>query len=147
MLYTYIHCLLSENSRSFLMMLVCLSTLQHNFVSASPHISCEVVAAMAWRWMCLFTSSPDSGALLYTQGMWNYINTAPARAVEKWDIQMKSSPKTHHGFLERQQSWGCPSALLPRSKIRRELLTLVVSLWLNTLTCENKVCRIKVNYA
>ncbi len=52
--------------------------------------------------------------------MWKHANTVPVRAVEKWDIQTSSSPKTHHVFLDRQRARRCLSALLPLNKCRQK---------------------------
>lgn len=90
--------------------------------------------AMALRWVCPFTSFLLSSVLL------------PVRAVEKWDIRMRFSPKTHHVFLERHGARRCLSALSYHltSVGRREPLTVVVfpvaehaDLWKQSLQTQN----------
>lgn len=62
---------------------------------------------------CAHLPNPcDWGSLLCTSTVLSVCkNTVPMRAVEKWDIQMKATPKTHHVFLDRQLARRCLSAL------------------------------------
>lgn len=90
-------------------------------MSAAPPISSEAAAAVQ-RCVCPFTSSlwlrPFSHPLVHTHR--HTQSTVPVRVVEKWDIRMRSGPKTHHVFLERRRARRCLSAHLPLNKCRQK---------------------------